>query len=140
MKIGFQWNKRPDQICNDTVGRNDVQLFYANEAKRFMTPYVPANNLFLAEKNVRVYTERGRGIVHYLSPYARFQFGGVVMVGTESNNPWARYGERKVETGKKLNYNTFRHPLATSHWDKAMMAARKEDIARAVQNYIRKKG
>lgn len=140
MKVDFQWNKNPDQICNDMVGRNDVQIFMANEVKRFMTPYVPAKNLVLAEKDVRVYVEQGKGIVHYLSPYARFQFEGKVMVGRESHSPWARFGEHKIVTSQNLDYNTFRHPLATSHWDKAMMAARKEDIARAVQNYIRKKG
>lgn len=140
MKMDFQWNKSPDQICKDMVGGEGVIKTFANEAKKRMLPYVPANNLVLAEKNVRVYTENGKGIVHYLSPYARFQFEGKVMVGRESHSPWAHYGEHKVVTSQNIDYNTFRHPLATSHWDKAMMTARKEDIARAVQNYIRKKG
>lgn len=138
-KVDFQWEKPFKQIVEEASGGDKTKLFMANEAKRLMTPYVPAKNLALS-KAVSIYVENGQGIVHYLSPYARFQFEGMVMIGTESHNPWARYGEHKVVTSQNLDYSTFRHPLATSHWDKAMMAARKEDIARAVQNYIRKKG
>ena len=147
MKVDFQWNKSPDQICNDTVGRNDVQLFMANEAKRFMIPYVPPSQKgVLREKNVRVYVEHGKGIVHYLQPYARYQYGGKVMVDPSTGKAaftdgegrfWSRKNVKKVLTDRDLHYS---NPMATSHWDKAMLAARKEDIARAVQNYIRKKG
>lgn len=42
----------------------------------------------------------------------------------------------KNPTGRKLKYNTFRHPLATDHWDRAMMAARKEDLAKAYEDYL----
>lgn len=137
--LDFQWEKPFKQIIEEASGGDQTKLFMANEAKRLMNPYLPANNLAMS-KAVSVYMEQGQGIVHYLSPYARFQFEGNVMVGRESHSPWARYGERKVSTDKKLKYNTFRHPLATSHWDKAMMAARKDNLAKATENFIRKKG
>lgn len=137
--IDFQWEKPFEQVIEDASGGKQVKLFMANEAKRLMTPYVPANNRALA-RAVSIYVENGEGIVHYLSPYARFQFEGKVMIGVNSHSPWARYAERKVETDRELNYKTFRHPLATSHWDKAMMTARKDDLAKATENYIKKRG
>lgn len=45
----------------------------------------------------------------------------------------------KTPTGKRLQYSDFRHPLATDHWDKAMMTARKGDLARAYENHLKGK-
>ena len=136
MKLDFKWNKPIPQIAKDATGGNRTLLFMASEAKRLMNPYVPAKNLILA-KNVRVYVEGGKGVVHYLSPYARYQHGGMLMVSRITGSPWARKGEDKVLTNKPLKHSKSRHPLATSHWEKAMMAARGDDYEKAVQSYVR---
>lgn len=132
MRVDFEWNRTIDSIISGVAG-DDAQLFLANEAKKRMDPYVPALNLVLA-RNVRVYTENGKGIVHYQSPYARYQFEGKVMV---SKRPGVKGSAKKVKQPEAaLKYTTFRHPLATSHWDKAMMTAHKDDLVRALQQYI----
>lgn len=133
MKAEFRWNKSINEITGRVTGGNEGQLFLANEAKRLMDPYVPAKNLILA-RNVQVYVEGGKGVVHYQSPYARYQFEGKVMV---SKRPGVKASEKMVRQPEKdLEYTKFRHPLATSHWDQAMMAARKDDLVRAMQEYV----
>lgn len=54
----------------------------------------------------------GRRVV-FPGPYARFLYKGRVMVGEESQSPWARKGERKEVTERKLTYS---RSEATSHW------------------------
>lgn len=132
MQVDFRWNRPLADVAADFAGP-EVQLFTANEAKRLMDPYVPALNLMLA-RNVRVYLENGKGVVHYQSPYARYQYYGKVMV---SKRPGVMGSAKTVKRPEQaLNYTTVRHPLATSKWDKAMSAAHGVDLARAVQNYI----
>lgn len=105
-----------------------------------MDPYVPADNMVLAQ-NVRVYVEGDNGVVEYQSPYAHYQYEGVAY---GPNYPIMDGGTvmgfysppHKSPTGKKLKYSHFRHPQATSEWDKAMMRARKNDLMRVMQNYL----
>ncbi|WP_289290939.1 minor capsid protein [Sporofaciens musculi] len=135
MSVDFKWNKLIPQIAKEALGGDRTQLFMANEAKRLMNPYVPALNMGLSQ-NVRTYVENGSGVVHYLSPYAKYQHKGVLMVSRLTGSPWAKAGESKVTTGKSLKYNKSRHPLATSEWDKAMKAARMGDYTSAVQKFV----
>lgn len=140
MKVGFQWNMPLNQVVEEALGGSAGRLFLANEAKRLMDPYVPADNLILAQ-NVRVYAEGENSVVHYLSPYAHYQYMGEVY---GPNYPIKEGGiivgwcspSHKTPTGKKIKHSKFRHPLATSEWDKAMMTARKDDLAKAYQRYL----
>jgi len=134
-KISFTFNKPEKQIIEETTGGDMAQLFMANEARRLMQPYVPERNHILV-KNVRTYVENGQGIVHYLVPYARFQYHGKLMVSSKTGSSFS-HGEYKVPTNRDLNYTK---PTATSYWDKAMATARGEELVKAVQNYIRMKG
>ena len=111
---GFAWDRHPDRIAEEVTGGDRGVLFLANEAKKLMDPYVPAANLILAQR-VSTYVKDGHGIVEYLSPYR---------------------GEYKIPTSRRVEHNGFRHPLATSEWDKAMMASRSDDLVRAYQAYI----
>ena len=105
-----------------------------------MDPYVPAENMVLAQ-NVRTYVDGGKGIVEYLSPYAHYQYAGEVY---GPNYPiydgntivgWCS-PPHKTPTGRSLKHSKFRHPLATSEWDKAMMTARKGGLTKAYQRYL----
>ena len=136
MSVSFKWHKPIHTIAKEAVGGNRTLLFMASEAKRLMTPYVPARNMVLS-RNVRTYVEGDAGIVHYLSPHARFQHEGYVMVSRITGSPWARRGESKVVTGRKLNYSRSRHPLATAEWEKAMKVAKMGAYTQAVQNFVK---
>lgn len=132
MKIDFGWNKPEKQIIEETTGGDRTQLFMANESRKLMQPYVPELNHVMI-KNVRTYVENGKGIVHYTSPYARYQFGGRVMVSSITGSCYS-HGESKVLTNRRLKYSK---PTASAHWDKPMKAARGGDLLRAVQNFIK---
>ena len=63
--------------------------------------------------------DHGRRVV-FPGPYARFLYGGLVMVDPVTRSPWARPGAKKVVTDRKL---TFSQPGATDHWFDAAKAA-----------------
>lgn len=136
--VDFVWEKSIDQVINDRINSN-TQLFMANEFKKLMDPYVPADQLILAQ-DVMIYTEGDHGVVEYRSPYAHYQFIGELYISSKTGSPWATFGEYKVPAGKKLVHSTFRHPLATSRWDKAASTARGKDLESAVQKYVDRGG
>lgn len=142
MKIDFSWNRSIKSIADDSCGGEQGLLFLANEARKLMNPYVPADNLVLAQ-NVRTYVENNKGIVHYQSPYAHYQYVGVAYgpnYPIKDGNVVVGYYSppHKTSAGKKIKHSTFRHPLATSEWDKAMMRARKGDLAKAMEEYLKR--
>ena len=139
MATEFRWNKPISQIAKEATGGRRTLLFMANEARRLMSPYVPVRNPTL-DKNVRTYVEDGSGVVHYLSPYARYQYHSLLMVSRITGSSWAKEGESKVLTGIPLDHSGGKHLLATAEWDKAMMTAKGGAYTQAVQNYIRRKG
>lgn len=144
MKTEFKWDKPPAQIAKEKTGGDDGLKHLSENAKVFMDPYVPADNFVLAQ-NTSIYVENGVGIVEYKSPYAHYQYHGVaygpnypIMDGSEITGWYSP--PHKTPTGKKLKHSTFRHPLATSEWDKAMLKARKVDLTKAMQQYIDRGG
>lgn len=42
--------------------------------------------------------------IRWDTPYAHFQHEGRVMIGEHSHSPWARHGEKKIYTNRKLTY------------------------------------
>lgn len=139
MKVDFKWLKPEKQIMRETTKGNNGILFLANEAKRLMDPYVPADNLVLAQ-NTEVYVEDDKGIVEYTTPYAHYQWEGELYVSSKTGSPWASEGEHKIPAtpAKDLEHSKFRHPLATSHWDMAMKISRGVDLARAMEEFLKK--
>lgn len=61
----------------------------------------------------RSYVDDGGAEVVFPGPYARFQYGGLVMVDPETGSPWARRGAVKVLTDRPLHYS---NPNAVDHW------------------------
>ena len=123
----------------EKTGGDAGRLFLANECKRLMDPYLPAKNLVLAH-NVRVYVDQGMGKIHYLSPYAHYQYEGILFVSSITGSAWARAGEHKVPTDKALKHTHFRHSLATSHWDKAMLVANRGALTAAYNKWLKWRG
>ncbi len=56
--------------------------------------------------------DNGRRVV-FEGPYARYLYGGKVMVDKDTGNPWARQGNKKILTDRKLTYS---RAEATDHW------------------------
>ena len=146
MSGSFRWLKPTNTIIEEKTGGNDGLLFLANEAERLMDPYVPADNLVLAQ-NVRTYVQAKEGIIHYQSPYAHYQWEGTLYVDpkykigafTDGERIWSRPNVDKVPSTRKLTYSKFRHSKATSHWNRAMMVARGDELLESYRNYLRGK-
>ena len=90
----------------------ETQAFLTNTCYKHMDKYVPMD-----EGHLRQYKIQGNLII-YDQEYANYQYEGI------------------SKTGKKLNYSTDKHPLATSYWDKEMWSAEGQDVVRQVQNYV----
>ena len=67
MKVKFEWNDPPDRIAKKKLGGQPGMLSLATTAARFMDPYVPADNLVLAQ-NVDITADEDAGYITYNSP------------------------------------------------------------------------
>lgn len=106
-----------------------AEKYMAQRVKAYCDPYVPMQTGHLKNS-----AEVGANYVKYLGPYARFQYGGRVMVGIRSGSPWARRGEKKVLTNRSLSYHGGGQRGAK--WDKRMMAQRGGELRRDVANFV----
>ena len=101
-------------------------------------PYVPFDEGILAG-SANTATEIGSGEVVYDTPYARYLYYGEVY---GPNIPIVENGEivgwkspkEKHSTGRTLQYNTDKNPLAGSHWFDRAMADHKDDILKEAQD------
>ena len=136
-KAKFSWNDTIETIAHENTGGDGSRLFLANECMRLMNPYVPAEQVEVLAGSARAYSDGDSGYVEYNTPYAHYQYEGILYVSSITGSAWASAGEYKVKTDKELEHQTAFHPLATSHWDKAMMVANRGKIVRAMQNYLK---
>lgn len=110
-KSVFQWNKTIKKLENDLGFGKNIDIFAAESAARYMNPFVPMQTGVLSQTYETGCDELG-GFVRYTQPYAHKQFNG-----------------------DSFNFSKEQHPLATSHWDKAMLAVNGEKLASEVSLY-----
>ena len=125
---------KTSQILKDHGLNEDgrVNRFMRDDADRLMNPFVPMDNGMLRRN--KAYPNNHS--IKYNSPYAKYQYYGKLML-TKSDSSWAKKGEKKFETGKKLKYHT---SGTGPKWDKLMMQRRKNDLIKDVENYIKSGG
>lgn len=97
--------------------------------------YVPASPDRTLEFSAQLSTEIGSGTVIWNTPYAHYQYMGIVY---GPNIPiiqdgvllgwWSPPGRPKHPTDRELNYDTAQNPLAGPHWFERMKADRLNDI------------
>ena len=104
-------------VPNDKDTLTEIHNVYAT----YMNPYVPMDEGVLS-MDIKVLPDG----VYYNSPYAHYQFEGVVYgpnIPIFENGVivgwWSR--PNKQPTGASLTYSTEKHPQATHHWNEAMM-------------------
>lgn len=101
-------------------------------------PYLPFDEGILAG-SANTATKIGSGEVVYDTPYAHYQYYGEVW---GPNIPIVENGEivgywsppEKHPTGRQLQYNTDKNPLAGSHWFDRAMADHSDDVLREAQD------
>lgn len=118
---------------------DSTMTFVHTRLHAYCSDYVPMDSGML-DQTVDITPE----YVCYRSPYAHYQWAGVVY---GPNIPIYKDGvlkgfispPTKHPTGKKMQYSTDKHPLATSHWEVAAMAAHKGDLCQDITNYLKRK-
>ncbi|MDO4863464.1 MAG: minor capsid protein [Ruminococcus sp.] len=102
----------------------DAQKFIDASCIKLMTPFTPMRNGILY-KSATLGTKIGSGHIVYNSPYARYQYYGVVY---GPNLPIFENGvlvgffspKKKHPTNRELQYNKTRHPKAQRLWFEVM--------------------
>ncbi|GAB5081329.1 hypothetical protein Osc1_05020 [Hominimerdicola sp. 21CYCFAH17_S] len=123
----LKWNKNFGVAKTSRLIK--AQKFIDNECIRLMAQYTPTLNTAL-RKSVTTGTKIGSGKIKYVSPYARYQYYGKLMVSIVTGSSYARHGESKVLTNTDLKYSTAKAPLAGKMWFERMKADKKEVILR----------
>ena len=117
------------------LGLNDngkVQAFARDDMDRLMNQYIPFDEGDLR----RLKSYPNAKSITYTSDYAHYQYYGKAMVA-ENGSAWAKEGEKKHYSGKKLNYHT---SGTGSKWDKVMLEKRGNELIQDIQNYVDKGG
>lgn len=109
--MGFTYNMSGVAAKLDRICTNrKLGAFLAAEAADGMDKYVPMRTGQLVES-----AEISPFKVTYKAPYAKYPFNG--------------YG---------MKFRTDKHPLATSHWDRAYAAAEGEKLGRAGTQFLKR--
>ena len=108
MKNVLHWNKTQSQLIKGLGIGKQLDLFTAETSARYMDPFVPMRDGFLSQTYETGVDDTG-GFVKYTQPYAYYQYNG-----------------------EDFNFNKEQHPLATHHWDEAMMVSYGDKLAREV--------
>ena len=95
----------------------DAQQWLGETVLQDCKPFMPLDTGSMQQRSR---ANNGGREVEFPGPYARFQYGGVVMVDPVTGSPWARPGAIKVPTSRPLTYS---QPMATDHWFDAAKAA-----------------
>lgn len=116
--------KLVDQLGLNNGGR--IQHVINSAVIRECQPYVPASPHRTLEFSVISDVDNGQVI--WNTPYARYQYYGVVMTD-ELGRTWVGPGEKKpIVTDRPLNYDTSQNPMAGSYWFERMKADHFNDI------------
>ena len=138
-KSGFNFNVKvrmesTNKIIKDHGLDNEgkVTRFLRDNADRLMNPFVPMDNGMLRRNK----TYPNNHSIKYISPYAHYLYTGKLML-TKNGSCWAKKGEKKIYTGKKLKYHT---SGTGPKWDQLMLQRRKNDLIKDVENFIKSGG
>ena len=137
----------PDDILA-VLGLDDhgrVQQTIDQSVIDYCQPYVPASPDRTLEFSAQVSTDIGSGLVIWNTPYAHYQYMGIVYgpnipiiePGTGVLMGWfSPPGRPKHPTDRNLTYDTSQNPMAGPYWFERMKADRLGDILDAASRAV----
>ncbi len=134
--MGFVIKTKSPQTIYKSMGleeKGKVQQFLGHTVSNNLKKYVSFKSG--TQQRLTAPIEGGKK-VQIGVPYAQFQAGGKVMIGVKSHSPWAKRGERKIVTSKKLTYHN--GSLRGSKPFERMKADKRDSILREVANYAKR--
>lgn len=130
-RISLIWNPDLASVWNERYAR--AQKYVDSEVIRLCGPYVPFETGTL-QRSALIATTIGSGEVIWNAPYAKYLYYGNLMVSPTTGSSWAKKGERKVLTGRSLNYNGA--PKRGKLWFERMKADHKQDILNGARRIV----
>lgn len=137
MNVKIEWSAQRQKTA-----LKKAQAFIDNECIRHMMPYTPMRTGALHNSAV-LGTKIGSGHIVYNSPYARYQYYGVVYgpnipiyVNGVLEGFYSRRGVKKQPTDRRLQYSKARHPEAQRLWFEVMKKKHGAAILRGVAELI----
>lgn len=106
-----------------------------SEVAKDTEKFVPMQEGYL-KNSVTASLHQDDEYIVYNGPYARFLYYGYVMIGKVSHSPWAKRGETKIKTTRKLKYGKV-HPMACSHWFERAKALYKDNWIKIAKKVYR---
>lgn len=127
-------NARLIWAANPSKKIDKAQKFVDSECLRLMKPYTPFRTGAM-EKSATLGTKIGSGKIVYNSPYARYQYYGLIyvcVISIEENgvNVGFRSPSKKTMTTRHLKYDKSRHPQAQRLWFEVMKKKHGQAILR----------
>jgi len=89
----------------------------AQQVKKDTRPFVPALTSSLSRR-----AKAPDNVLIYPGPYARYLYGGKLMVDPNTGSSYAKKGNTKVLTDKSLVFNKATHADAQAEWFEASKA------------------
>ena len=133
MSLEIKWNRTPQQIAG-RIFDDETMTYVHTRLKAYCSEYVPATTAEALADSAVPTSE----YLLYPGPYAHYQWAGKLFLD-ERGSSWAKKGHSKHPTNTPLHHSTDHHPLATSHWEVAAMAAHKGDLCRDIEAYLRRR-
>ena len=132
------------EACGLEIGGR-VQKAIDQSVIDFCQPYVPASPNRTLEFSAQPSTEIGSGEVIWNTPYAHYQYMGIVYgpnfkvdVNGDGVLEWrSPKGKPKFPTGRELTYDTSQNQLAGPRWFERMKADRLNDLLNVAQRAIK---
>ena len=124
-----------------------VQRIIDQRVIDYCRPYVPASPNRILENSAQMSTEIGSGEVIYNTPYAHYQYAGIVYgpnipirEGDVLVGFFSPPGRPKHPTDRELTYDTAQNPLAGPRWFERMKADRLNDILEEARRAVTQGG
>lgn len=131
MKVKVKANIDPNMMKNRIQRENHI---LAVQAAKDTEQFVPALTGSLSQR-----TQVKDGTIIYPGPYARYLYGGKVMVDPDTGSQWAKKGATKVLTDRNLVFNRSMHGKAQAEWFEASKALNLRKWAKVYKRALNEK-
>ncbi len=136
MKLTLKLNDIKKIVKDHGLNKDGTAVMFLRDTiDRFCDPYIPWSGNGSGMKANKTYPNNHT--IKYEGPYAHYHYKGILMLAA-SGSSYARLGESKHYTSKKMNYQGA--PKRGPEWDKRMMNDRRKDVVKDVQNFIKRGG
>ena len=132
VKISIRNNIDPQMLRDEALQANEI---LAIQVKKDTEQFVPALTESLSNR-----TRVKEGFIIYPGPYARYLYGGKLMIYAPTGSSFAPKGGTKTLTNKNLVFQKSMHSQAQDHWFEASKALNKDKWMRVYGKALKRNG